>query len=195
MSRRAYTHEANTLYLKFVDSFDAKASLVSAEWDGDDGYVNVKFNDELLERYKPYGTEEELKAVLTDLSSLLGECECSEIGTVKVDGWYEAPTICWSDPSCSDPGDGESTATADLVSADDLYDIIKDTLENAIIESFVANNTANEKYEHQSIEYMLEKYIDGVGAEEIINASVYARVVQEIPWLCNDIIKLDGEEI
>lgn len=195
MSRRAYTHEANTLYLKFVDSFDAKASLVSAEWDGDDGYVNVKFNDELLERYKPYGTEEELKAVLTDLSSLLGECECSEIGTVKVDGWYEAPTICWSDPSCSDPGDGESTATADLVSADDLYDIIKDTLENAIIESFVANNTANEKYEHQSIEYMLEKYIEGVGAEEIINASVYARVVQEIPWLCNDIIKLDGEEI
>lgn len=195
MSRRAYTHEANTLYLKFVDSFDAKASLVSAEWDGDDGYVNVKFNDELLERYKPYGTEEELKAVLTDLSSLLGECECSEIGTVKVDGWYEAPTICWSDPSCSDPGDGESTATADLVSADDLYDIIKDTLENALIESFVANNTANEKYEHQSIEYMLERYIEGVGAEEIINASVYARVVQEIPWLCNDIIKLDGEEI
>lgn len=195
MSRREYTHEENTLYLKFVDGFDDKASLVSAEWDGDDGYVNVKFNDELLERYKTYGTEEELKAVLTDLSSLLGECECSEIGTVKVDGWYEAPTICWSDPSCSDPGDGDSSATADLVSADDLYDIIKDTLENAIIEAFVANNAANEKYEHQSIEYMLEKYLEGVGAEENINASVYARVVQEIPWLCNDIIKIDGEEI
>lgn len=195
MSRREYTHEENTLYLKFVDGFDAKASLVSAEWDGDDGYVNVKFNDELLERYKTYGTEEELKAVLTDLSSLLGECECSEIGTVKVDGWYEAPTICWSDPSCSDPGDGDSSATADLVSADDLYDIIKDTLENAIIEAFVANNTANEKYEHQSIEYMLEKYLDGVGLEDDINVAVYARVVQEIPWLCNDIIKLDGEEI
>lgn len=198
MSRREYTHETNTLYLKFAEGFDAKASLVNAEWDGDDGYVNVKFNDELLERYKTYGTEAELKAVLTDLSSLLGECECDEIGTVKVDGWYEAPTICWSDPSCSDPGDGESTATADLVSADDLYEAIKETLENAVIDAFEGNNKAHEKYntEHpQSIEYMLEKYLEGVESEDNINVAVYARVIQEIPWLCNDIIKLDGEEI
>jgi hypothetical protein len=198
MSRREYTHEENTLYLKFVEGFDAKASLVSAECDGGDGYVNVQFNDELLERYKPYGTEEELKAVLTDLSSLLGECECAEIGTVEVNGWYEAPTICWSDPSCSDPGDGDSTATADLVSADGIYEAIKATLENAVIEVFEANNNANEKYNReqpQSIEYMLEKYLEGVEYEGNINVSVYARVIQEIPWLCNDIIKLDGEEI
>ena len=199
MSRREYTSDDYTLYLKFVEEFDGKAALLSTDCDGcGDGYVNVHFNDELLERYKPYGTEEELKAVLTDLSYLLGEYDCAEIGTLNVRGWYEPPTICWSDPSCSDPGDGESTATADLASADDLYDAIKDTLENALIDAFEANNKAHEKYntEHpQSVEYMLEKYLEGVEYEGNINVSVYARVMQEIPWLCNDIIKLDGEEI
>ena len=199
MSRRQFTSEDYTLYLNFVEGFDAKATLVSTECDGSsDGYVNVQFNDELLERYKPYGTVEELKAVLNDLSYLLGEYDRAEIGTVKVRGWYEPPTICWSDPSCSDPGDGESTSTADLVSADDIYDLIKETLENAVIDAFVDNNNAHEKYnkeQPQSVEYMLEKYLEGVGSEENINVAVYARVIQEIPWLCNDIIELDGEEI
>lgn len=198
MSRREYTCEDYTLYLRFVEEFDGKATLLSTECDGSsDGYVDVHFNDELLARYQPYGTVEELKAALTDLSYVLGEYDCAEIGTVRVRGWYEAPTICWSDPSCSDPGDGESTATADLVSADDIYEAIKATLENAVIEVFEANNKAHEKYNReqpQSVEYMLEKYLEGV-EDDNINVAVYARVIQEIPWLCNDIIKLDGEEI
>lgn len=199
MSRREYTSDDYTMYLKFVEEFDGKATLLSTECDGcGDGYVNVHFNDELLERYKSYGTVEELKAILTDLSYVLGEYDCAEIGTVRVRGWYEPPTICWSDPSCSDPGDGESTATADLVSADDLYEAIKATLENAVIDAFEANNKAHEKYNReqpQSVEYMLAKYLEGVESEDNINVAVYARVIQEIPWLCNDIIKLDGEEM
>ena len=199
MSRREFTSDDYTLYLRFVEAFDAKAKLVSTECDGDsDGYVDITFNDELLERYQPYGTVEEVKAALADLSYVLGEYECAEIGTVKVRGWYEPPTICWSDPSCSDPGDGESTATLDLVSADDLYEVIKATLENAVIEVFEANNKAHEKYNReqpQSVEYMLAKYLEGVEDDNNINVAVYARVIQELPWLCNDIIELDGEEI
>ena len=199
MSRREYTSENDTLYLQFVEGFDATAQLLSTDRDCDgDGYVNVQFNDELLARYSEYGTVDELKAVLEDLSYVLGEYDRAEIGTVKVRGWYEPPTICWSDPSCSDPGDGDSTATADLVSADDIYEAIKATLENAIIEVFEANNKAHEKYNReqpQSVEYMLAKYLEGVDDDKNINVAVYARVIQEIPWLCNDIIELDGEEM
>lgn len=199
MSRREYTSDNYTLYLKFVEGFDANATLVSTDCDGSsDGYVNIQFNDKLLERYKSYGTVDELKAVLNDLSYMLGEDEGAEIGTVKVRGWYEPPTICWSDPSCSDPGDGDSTATADLVSADDIYEAIKATIENSVIAVFEANNNAHEKYNReqpQSVEYMLEKYLEGVEDDNNINVAVYARVIQEIPWLCNDIIELDGEEI
>lgn len=33
-----------------------------------------------------------------------------EVGYIEEEGWYEPPTFCWSDPSCSDPGDGDTTS-------------------------------------------------------------------------------------
>ena len=197
---RHYTTNTNTLYLRFVEKYNENVSLINTDCDGsEDGFIEIRFSNDLLERYKSYGTEDELKAILEDVSVLLGECEWLEIGSVKAEGWYEPPHYCWSDPSCSDPGDGETTSvTADLCSADDIYDAIKETLDEAIIYAFEAENLDHEKYNKdnpQSTEYMLQKYLEGIDMADTIRASVYAKVVEQIPWLCNDIIKLDGEEI
>lgn len=116
MSRRSYWEENRTAYLKIAFQADDTACDVSRE--SDDTYtVTVNLKNTLFD-----GLADE--ATVTAAIDLLGnafDCddEPSEIGYVEEAGWYEAPTICWSDPSCSDPGDGDTTSARLTVDADE----------------------------------------------------------------------------
>jgi hypothetical protein len=65
------------------------------------------------------------------LMTALGWLECGdriEAGTIAIDGWYTEPTYCWSDPSCSDAGDGDVDSLTLSVDADGLVEALTDEL-------------------------------------------------------------------
>jgi hypothetical protein len=203
MSYRKHSSETKTLYLTFTDGFVEESAVV--ECDGhtdDDSFVNVTFTpkvrDALVE--KGAGTAVEVEAVLNRLGFLLSEESWAEIGETDIQGWYEPPTICWSDPSCSDPGDGEITAIeVHLNDPSDIEESIKATIETAVIHDFEANNLAKEKYnpnEPQSTEYMITKALEGEEMLGEVNVAVYLKVIEVISGiLADEIYEVDGDNI
>ena len=116
MSRRDYWEEKRTALLKLAFQKEDTSCDVSRE--SDDTYtVTVNLKNTLFDGLADAAT-------VTTAIDLLGNAfdnddEPAEMGYVEEGGWYEAPSICWSDPSCSDPGDGDTTSARLTVDIDE----------------------------------------------------------------------------
>lgn len=116
MSRRDYWEENRTTYLKVA--FQAEDTSCDVDRESDDTYtVTVNLKNTLFDSLADAAT---VTAAIDFLGNAFdSDDEPTEIGYVEESGWYEAPTICWSDPSCSDPGDGDTTSARLTVDADE----------------------------------------------------------------------------
>lgn len=116
MSRRTYWEENRSALLKLAFQEDDTACNVDRE--SDDTYtVTVNLKNTLFDGLADAATV----ATALDLLGIAfdNDDEPAEIGQVEEQGWYEAPSICWSDPSCSDPGDGDTTSAVLTIDADE----------------------------------------------------------------------------
>lgn len=79
------------------------------------------------EVYNKFSHNANAMSIIADLLGWLSNGDKGDAGEVTVNGWYEAPRFCWSDPSCSDAGDGDVTSM--MVSlADGLEDSFRDDI-------------------------------------------------------------------
>lgn len=102
------TNTTNLYYRYTTDKTDLGCWYT--ETDRDDYVVVIRNGKDLREHCQQFGTAEVVDSFLPKLLKGLSDFGKMDAGSVEENGWYEPPRICWSDPSCSDPGDGGITS-------------------------------------------------------------------------------------
>lgn len=125
---RHYSSEQFTMYLTF--GFHAEESTCTVTKNERNSYYTAKVlvKNDLFDDLADKATVETGLDAVAEASG--NDYDNFEVGYVEEEGWYESPTICWSDPSCSDPGDGDTTAlkvTVDM-NADSLAEYLDDLI-------------------------------------------------------------------
>ena len=116
MSRREPTSDTESLHYVWTDSVDlTKSKSYETERNDDGNQVFLFCGKEVYEKLD-CGNTSATRDIVTGMLGWLAQGDRGDAGSVEVNGWYEAPTYCWSDPSCSDAGDGDITSA--IVSLD-----------------------------------------------------------------------------
>lgn len=116
MGYRQPTSDTESLNYVWTDSVDlTKSKSYEAERNDDGNEVFIFCGKEVYEKLD-CGNSSATKSIVVGLLGWLAQGDKDEAGSVELNGWYESPTICWSDPSCSDAGDGDITSA--IVSLD-----------------------------------------------------------------------------
>ncbi len=128
MSRRCYDTDTQNLSYVWVADIDLRSQKsFEAEYSDNDSEVQLFCGKELYDKLECYNSSP-TKEIVADALRWLALFDRGDAGHVEVSGWYEAPSICWSDPSCSDAGDGDVTGVR-VKLADGLEDMFRANLE------------------------------------------------------------------
>lgn len=168
---RHYSSEQVTMYLTF--GFHAEESACTVTKNEHNSYytAEVLVKNDLFDDLADKDTVETGLDAMAEASG--NDYDNFAVGYVDEEGWYEPPTICWSDPSCSDPGDGDTTAlkvTVDM-NADSLAQyidgLIADMEEWADEEQVNAVKALGEKLKQRLAEEIM-KALDSVDGTDLL---------------------------
>ena len=192
MSRRQSTSETESLNYVWTDSVDlTKSKSYEAERNDDGNEVFIFCGQEVYEKLE-CDNSSATKDIVAGLLGWLAQGDKGEAGSVEVSGWYEAPIICWSDPSCSDAGDGDITSA--VVTLDKgLEDAFRNDIESYF--SDISELDAD-KLKDMDIDAIIEQCRVVKGENKNWNASA-KKVYNRFPKLLAEELysELDGKDI
>ena len=192
MSRRQSTSETEDLKYVWTDSVDlSKSKSYETERNEDGNAVFIFCGKEVYDKLDA-GNTSPTRDIVAGLLGWLAQGDTGDAGSVEVNGWYEAPTICWSDPSCSDPGDGDTTSA--IVSlAGGLEDSIRTDIDLYFKD---ISELDDEVLKTMDIDAIIEKCREVKGENKNWNASA-KKVYNKFPKLLAEELysELDGKDI
>ena len=192
MGYRQPTSDTESLNYVWTDSVDlTKSKSYETEHNDDGNEVFIFCGKEVYDKLGCDNTSA-TKDIVAGLLGWLAQGDKGEAGSVEVNGWYEAPTICWSDPSCSDAGDGDITSA--IVTLDKgLEDTFREDIDLYFRD---ISGLDAEALKDMDIDAIIEKCREVKGENKNWNASA-KKVYTRFPKLLADELysELDGEDI
>lgn len=192
MSRRCYDNDTQPLTYVWVDGIDLRSQKsFDVEYRDNDSEVQLFCGKELYDKLE-CDNSSPTKEIVADALRWLALFDPGDFGHVEVSSWYEAPSICWSDPSCSDAGDGDVTSA--LVELDEgLEDMFREDLK----EYFKGKSELEyDQLKDMDMDAVIERCRIVCGADKHWSASA-KKVLTKLPkFLAEELYSaLDGTDI